>query len=71
MTWEIAITVAAIGLLALLHVGFAPRPAPPVAEAPRSSRDDTQWGRWLALAAIAAAALALAALIIPAVFGGS
>lgn len=71
MTWEIAITVASIGLLALLHIGFAPRPVPPVAAAPPPGRDDAAWGRWFALAAIAAAGIALAALIIPAVFGGS
>lgn len=70
MTWEIAITVAAIGLLAVFHAGFAPRPVPPAAGTHSPRRDDAPWGRWLALAAIAAAAIALAALIIPAAFGG-
>jgi len=70
MTWEIAITVAAIGLLALFHLGFAPSPVAPMAEAPPPGRDDAAWGRWLALAAIAAAGIAFAALIIPTVFSG-
>jgi hypothetical protein len=70
MTWEIAITIAAIGLLALLHVAFAPREAPPVAEAPPVPAGEASWGRWLALAAVAAAGIALAVLIVPAVFGG-
>ena len=70
MTWEIAITVAAIGLLALLHVAFAPPAVPPVADGPAAAAEGAAWGRWLALAAIAAAAIAFAALIVPAVFGG-
>ena len=71
MTWQIAITVAAIGLLALLHVAFAPPAGPPVAGGQPTAAAGASWGRWLALAAIAAAAIALAALIVPAVFGGS
>jgi hypothetical protein len=70
MTWEIAITVGAIGLLALLHAAFAPRAVPPVAEGQPAAGEDASWGGWLALAAIAAAGIALAALIVPAVFGG-
>jgi hypothetical protein len=71
MTWQIAITGAAIGLLALLHLAFAPPAAPPVAAGQPAAAAGASWGRWLALAAIAAAAIALAALIVPAVFGGS
>jgi hypothetical protein len=73
MKWEIAITLAVIGLLAVFHAVRAPegggRAGSRKLSTARARRDDP-WARFLVAAAAGATLLALGVLVVPGLVGG-